>query len=449
MRLWNTILFTLLTCAALPVAARAADAEGCADLKLFPRLQGCAIVECAAKQHESFNTGDTSGPLDANVNSLTYSCPVSLDLERLKRELDAEIRKAGYLIVSEEKSDPATPAGTARKGSHWLRWDANSEDGASSYSLISAESAAEAFKTEACGRPPGLSSLKQCEVVECASKLEDSVAMRTAPKAETSLTGNVQTFNLACPALSAAQAFSTLEDELKVSGSEILFADREHPESGWMTGRAGKRWVELASAPEGESVSYALTVVPSAEVLTAAKPQPLPVVAATPVAAVAQVPAPTPKPTPAPTPQPVETVAMVPPQAVAPYAPTPQEQASPAIVAAPPPSNPVSPPVASLPRPDFIPPKPLIEVPIEATHERIYSVMGDIVINLLVDVSEDGKVTNAVLAGHITKDVLKLESAALEAVSHWRFEPARQDGRVVPAAKIAVQMRFRGRPWRY
>ena len=53
------------------------------------------------------------------------------------------------------------------------------------------------------------------------------------------------------------------------------------------------------------------------------------------------------------------------------------------------------------------------------------------------------------LTGRITKDVRKLESAAMDAVSHWRFEPARQDGRVVPAVKIAVEMHFRGRPWRF
>jgi TonB family protein len=430
-----------MTVAALPGAARAADAEGCADLKLFPRLQGCVIVECSAKQHDSFDTSaDTSDgsarPLDANVNTLHYSCPVSMDLERVKRELDAEIRKAGYQSVAEDKTDPASPAETARKGSHWLRWDASSEDGATSYSLISAESAAEGFKTEACGRPPGFSTLKQCEVVECTSKSEDSVAMRTAQKEETSLTGNVQTVTLACPSMGAAQAFSTVEGELRASGSEILFSDRERPESGWITGRAGKRWAELVSAPDGESVSYALTVVGSAEVLAAAKPQPLPI----PVAGLMPEPASVPRP--APVSRPVETAAVVVPQAAV------LQAAEPALIAPAPVSAPVTTPTAQL-HPEFVPPRPILELPIEATHDRIYSVTGDVVINLLVDVGKDGSVTNAALTGRITKDVLKLENAALDAVSHWRFEPARQDGRVVPAVKIAVQMHFRGRPWRY
>ena len=41
------------------------------------------------------------------------------------------------------------------------------------------------------------------------------------------------------------------------SGFEILFSDREQPESGppseWITARTGKHWVELASSPDGES----------------------------------------------------------------------------------------------------------------------------------------------------------------------------------------------------
>ena len=70
-------------------------------------------------------------------------------------------------------------------------------------------------------------------------------------------------------------------------------------------------------------------------------------------------------------------------------------------------------------------------------------------IHMLVDVNEEGMVTNATLTGRITKDVLQLESVAREALSHWRFEPARQDGRVVSATKIPVQLRFQGRPWQY
>ena len=416
-------VFVLFAVAVLPGALRAADTEGCVDLKQLPRLEGCVIQECSAKQHESFDT------LDASINTLAYTCPASFDLQRVKRELDAEIRKAGYQTITEDKTDPINPTGTARKGSRWLRWAASSEDGDASYSLISAESSAEKFKAEACERPPAFSSLKLCEVVECASKSEDSVAMRTALKEQTSLTGNVQTLTLACPSISAAQAFSTVEGELRASGFEILFSEREHPESGWMTGRAGNRWVELVSAQDGESVSYALTVVPSAEVLTAARleptsepksePEPLSVAVATPEPRVPITVQPAPAPTNIPAP------AMIHPPVI-------------------------DTPLATLPGAQgFVAPRPILQVPIEATHDLIYSVSGHIVINMLVDVNEAGAVTKAELTGHITKDVLKLEKAALDAVWRWRFEPARQDGHIVPAAKIPVQMHFHGRPWRF
>jgi hypothetical protein len=256
--------------------------------------------------------------------------------------------------------------------------------------------------------------------VECMSKSEDSVNMRTALKEETSLTGNVQTFTLACPAISPAQAFSTVEGELKASGFEILFSDREHVDSAWITGRADKKWIELASVLDGTAVSYALTLVPSAEVLTKAKSEPAPDPIAAPepnvqvVAQLATAPAPMPPPAPDETPVPVPTTIQPPGDASG-----------------------------------FIPPKPILQVPIEPTHDLMYSVSGNVVINMLLDINEKGAVIKAELTGRITKQVLKLETAALDAVWRWRFEPARQDGRVVAAVKIPVQMHFHGRPWRY
>jgi TonB family protein len=432
------IVAILLAAVALPALARPADAEtqprdteGCTDLKLFPRLAGCVIQECSAKLRDSLDTsaGDTTAggagaaTPDGSLSSLVYSCAASMDLARIQRELNAEIRTAGYRIVAEQKEnkfDPDNPVVTARKGSRWLRWSASSDDGISSYSLSSAGK----LPAESCTPPALLAALKQCEVVECSSKVEDSVAMRTGPKAETSLTGNVQTVALACPSAWAAQALSVLEGELKSSGFKTLFSDREQPENAWITGRAGARWVEFVGSPDGESVDYTLTMVPSAEVLTA---EAVTAEALTPV-----------QPAPAPA-APVLAATPAPPPA-----PEPSNQT--AV------SRPITParttPIASYP-PVFIFPKPTLKVPIEATPERLKSVRGEVVIHLLVDVSEDGTVTNAVLTGRVTPKILKLESAAREAVSHWRFEPARQDGRIVACVKIPVEIHFQGRPWIY
>ncbi len=425
----KVLVFTLLGLAALPRAVQAADAEGCMDLKLFPRLEGCVIQECSAKHRDSLDAGGSGAPLDAGTNALSYSCPAG-DLQKMRHAFDAQLRKAGYQNITPDDSDPANPALTARKVAQWIHWSANTEDGVTEYSLTLAGGPGEKFKAQTCVLPPLLSLLNQCEVEECNSKSEDSVAMRTAAATETSLTGNVQTVTLACPSLTPPQTFAAVEGQLKRSGFEILFSAHERPESGpgsqWITARTGKRWVELASALDGEAASYSLTVVPSAEVLTASKPEPK---APGPPAP------PELQPTPSPAPKPVEAAA-VPIVTIPSPVPAPQIVPTPALAA---------PAIEA----GFVPPKPILQVPIDPTEERVSSVAGYVVIKMLVDVNEEGAVTNALLTGRITKDVRKLESAALDAVSHWRFEPARQDGRVVPAVKIAVEMHFRGRPWRF
>ena len=272
MRATIPIVFSLFGILTVSRTVAAADAEGCTDLKLLPRLEGCLIQECSAKQHDSFDTAGvdivpgTPGPLDANVNALTYACPATMTLQRVRQELDAEIHKAGFLNVFEDKTDATNSVTTTRKGSHWIRWGASS-DGGTTYSLTVAVGSAEKFKPEACAGPPVLSLQRTCEIVECTSKMEDSAGMRTAPNEQTSVAGTVQTVTLACPALAPAQALSAAEEELKRSGFEILFSDRQRPESGWLTGRAGKHWVELVSGPDGDSVSYALTSIASGEVV--------------------------------------------------------------------------------------------------------------------------------------------------------------------------------------
>ena len=305
------------------------------------------------------------------------------DLQRVKCELDAELRKAGYLTIAEDKTDPASPAFTARKGSQWLRWTASIEDGGALTRSPARRAPARNSRPKPAGSR-GSRALKQCEVVECTSKAEDSVAMRTAQKEETSLTGNVRTLTLACPSTSAAQALSAVEGELKASGFEILFSDREHPESGWMTGRAGKKWVELVSRPGrrigllradcgsvGGSVDGGETRAVACSGCSAS----------TGVQIAAQ-PAPPPEPVPVPA---ARTSALRPSD--------PHRCRTPVVAGS-----------------GFVPPKPILQVPIEATHDRIYSVSGDVVINMLVDIDENGSVTKAVLTGRITKDVLKLRA---------------------------------------
>ena len=72
----------------------------------------------------------------------------------------------------------------------------------------------------------------------------------------------------------------------------------------------------------------------------------------------------------------------------------------------------------------------------------MYSVSGDVVINMLVDINDKGAVTKAELTGHITKETLQLEKAALDAVWRWRFDPAKQDGQVITPIRFPCNCVF-------
>lgn len=440
MKLLLSTCVGLILAALLPVRAPAADAEGCSDLKLFPRLEGCTIVECSAKQHDSFEPPDvTAEALDADTNSLTYSCPATIDAQHITRELETAARKAGYLSVDEDKTDPSSPVVTAHKGSHWLRWGVSSEGDETGYWLTEAQPDTEKFKANACAPAPSLRALQHCQILECASKLEDSAAMHLALNSETTLTGTVQNILLSCPSIAGRQFLASAADELKSSGFEIVFRDDARPETGVLTARAGKRWMEIASVPDDDSMSYAITVVPSAEVLPAAK-------ADSPVVTPRQDSEPLSPATPPAPPDPLADILEA--RVVAPD-PDPQVDAAIPVDDSVPSSISSATAVPQTFSGGFVPPKPVLQVVIEPTHERIYSVTGEVVVNILVDVDESGAVTHAELTGRITKGVLKLKDAALEAASQWRFQPARQDGRIVAAVKIPIQMRFHGRPWRF
>src|SRR5579864_8693770 len=111
------LVSSLFGIAVLSQAVVAGEAEGCRDLKLWPRVESCVIVECAAKQHDTTSIQNSGGPaLDLATNSITYSCPAPIDPKRIEREVDLLLHKSAYQTVSEDKSDPASVVVTARKG---------------------------------------------------------------------------------------------------------------------------------------------------------------------------------------------------------------------------------------------------------------------------------------------------------------------------------------------
>jgi protein TonB len=456
----STLLCYLFALAAAgSVAAAAPDAEGCQDLKQFRRIQGCVIIECASKQRDTITVelgANDPRSLDASINSVTYSCPAAVNPPQVVREVGAMLRESSYQILYEDKEDPMSVALTARKSGQWIKLDADRSDKATTYSLTVADTASKKLaKAESCTRPLTPSFEKGCVVVECSSELFDTVEMRAGPNGETSLRGPRLTTTLICDESKPAQVFDSAQKELRDAGFEIVFDDRTHTDNAWLTGRSGKRWVELSNSQEGDSILYVLTVVPSAEMVAGSKP---PVInpAGDKAARLAHEEPVKPMPAAAPIQPPVPHVeAPKQPELVArPRTEAPKETAAaPAAPArapaTPPPAAPSIPTPAAAPKPvlpspePLIPPRPLVEVPIEVSDNLKRSIVGTLIITINVEVNEKGEVTKAALAGKITKDMKKLETAALDAVRRWKFEPAHQgDQRVL--GQLAVKLRFEG-----
>jgi protein TonB len=463
---------TLLCClfaiaAARSVVAAAPDAEGCQDLKQVRRIQGCVIVECASKQRDTLTVelgANDTRSLDASINSVTYSCPSSVTPPQVVREVGAKLRESSYQILYEDKEDPTSVGLTARKDGQWIKLDADRSDSATMYSLAVADtSLKKPAKAESCIGPQAPSFEKSCVVVECSSALFDTVEMRAGLKGETSLRGSRLTTTLICDESKPTRVFDSAQKELRDAGFEIVFDDRTHADNAWLTGRLGKRWVELSNSQEGDSMQYVLTVVPSAEIVAGSKPSAIdaaedarlaleervkPAPEATPIA---PIPPPVPHPEAPKQPALVARPPAEPPKetAAAPASPAPAPSTPARASATPPPAVPSIPTPAAAPKPvspspePLIPPKPLVEVPLEVSDNLKRSIFGTLFITINVEVNEKGEVTKAALTGKITKDMKKLETAALDAVRRWKFEPAHQGDRLVPG-QVAVKIHFEG-----
>jgi len=464
MKVLGWLTYLLLGTATCARPASAADALGCTDLKLIPRVPGCVIVECSANQSDLISTINKDDRLvDAATNSVVYSCPTGIDPQRIEREVALQLRKGAYQTVREEKDDPMSTALTARKGSQWINLKAWLEDGTTTYSLLAAETGAEKSKAQTCSQPQVLSFEQRCGVAECTSKSENALQLQTSERQRTSLEGPAMTATLTCPGLNPSEIFDSAEKELKVSGFHVLFTDRAQAASYWLTARSGEHWVELASAPDGDTMSYALTVISSAYGIAVAEAKPqgadnaqgrkstdsAPEVSSAEPQAGLKLP-----------PQPPVVAenavagVLTPPSAepAAPRYPERHEiaQESATREAVPLQSVPLASSTGGAPTRSSVPevstmrvrpPKPVVRIPLLVQGEVSLTVRDEVSVTLLVDVNEDGLVTEANVTGRITSDVLKLQPAALDTVRRWRFEPARQGNKAVPSQTI-VKLRY-------
>jgi hypothetical protein len=121
----------LLALLSVAPAAWSADAEGCRDLPILPRIAGCEIREC---RHRDYDEAELqSGPVDRSgdfpkafvdgqLAVVTYACPASLRLADLARPSQVTLRRAGYSFVyAGSMFYNELPGFTARRGQTWVQ----------------------------------------------------------------------------------------------------------------------------------------------------------------------------------------------------------------------------------------------------------------------------------------------------------------------------------------
>src|SRR5258708_935058 len=137
-------VWTLVGLLAAP-AAGAADASGCHDLSVLPRLAGCTIRECRARDYDEAEL--QSGPVDASgefpkafvdgqLAVVTYACPASLRLAEIVRQSQASLRRAGFSFVyAGSMFYNELPGFTARRGRVWVQLGGEPVDAGSGYTV--------------------------------------------------------------------------------------------------------------------------------------------------------------------------------------------------------------------------------------------------------------------------------------------------------------------------
>jgi hypothetical protein len=143
MRARALILSALLSVAP---AAWPADAEGCRDLPILPRISGCEIRECRTRDYDEaeLQSGpvDRSGDfpkafVDGQLAVVTYSCPGSLRLAEIARQSQSTLRRAGYAFVyAGSMFYNELPGFTARRGTTWVQLVSEPFDALSGYTVI-------------------------------------------------------------------------------------------------------------------------------------------------------------------------------------------------------------------------------------------------------------------------------------------------------------------------
>jgi hypothetical protein len=135
----------VLALLSLAPAAWSADAEGCRDLPILPRITGCEIRECRTRDYDEaeFQSGPVDGSgdfpkafVDGQLAIVTYACPASLRLADLARQSQATLRRAGYSFVyAGSMFHGELPGFTARRGQTWVQLVSEPFDALTGYTV--------------------------------------------------------------------------------------------------------------------------------------------------------------------------------------------------------------------------------------------------------------------------------------------------------------------------
>jgi TonB family protein len=303
--------------------------------------------------------------------------------------------------------------------------------------LLALSAAAAAGDAEGCKDPAWLRRIAGCVIAACVAKDRDTITLQISAQKKQSLDAAIDSVTYSCPAwLSPQDAVRDLDRKLRAAFYQIVFEDTQEPMSAEVTARKGTQWIHLNSGAGDHGTTYSVAVAETAPKNELDQPGPVespPKTTkppATSAATVAHLEPPKRPERPAPTPAPAAIASAVAPD------PTPNVPSTPTIPRGL--GNPVGP---------VSPPKVLTQARMEVPSSLRKTILGEVLITVNVEIDENGQVTKAVLAGKITKNIEKLESAALDAVSRSKFEPARQGDHPV-AGHTTLKLHFEGEPIR-
>jgi outer membrane protein OmpA-like peptidoglycan-associated protein len=105
------------------------DEPGCKDSTLLPRLAGCSIIQCDAKDMDSKELvvgASTEGVvqrelMDGPSEVIYYLCPSKLSASAITKQSESALSKAGFKTVYSGKDDEDQPLVTSLKDTQWVQ----------------------------------------------------------------------------------------------------------------------------------------------------------------------------------------------------------------------------------------------------------------------------------------------------------------------------------------